>query len=322
MYFKKSSRTYLYILGVICIGIYFGTLQTQQYVEKFDDLIPTSDKQLESTATYDCEQYKAPASYKYDLALLLTTKNDSSILEEYIKHYIWQGVEHFYIIDNGSEDNTKEMLSGYINNGLVSYYYYPEKYKQIENYNKVYHLEARRDTKWLIVCDSDEYIYNRFKGFTIRNYLDGLDYNEVCAVTIPWKVFGSSGHSTQPWSIRTAFLWRKKDVGELSKSIVNTSLTCELNIHYGYYVPNTKIIESPNELALNHYAIMSKEYYIYVKMPRGSAARNNFRNLTYFNQYDFKEYYDEELKNLLLAKDVDNLAKDVFDRPAANFLIL
>jgi hypothetical protein len=45
---------------------------------------------------------------KYKLGMLCIIKNEEMIIKEWIKHYIWQGVQHFYIIDNESTDGTKK----------------------------------------------------------------------------------------------------------------------------------------------------------------------------------------------------------------------
>jgi hypothetical protein len=239
---------------------------------------------------------------KYTLSLLLICKNESMVIDEYIKHYKWQGVEHIYLIDNGSNDNMKEVLNPYINDGYISYYYLDERNQQIKHYNTVY-IEIRNQTKWLIVCDADEYIYNRNKEETILTYLNSIDYNTISAIELSWKMFGSSDYKTQPINnIRTSFVWRQKELHTLIKNIINTKFTDSLEIHSHKYNGGTRI-KDPPELALNHYAIMSEEYFKTVKVKRGAAdgaENNNIRDMNYFNAYDHKEEYDDELKNLTL----------------------
>ena len=89
-------------------------------------------------------------------------KNESIIIKEWINHYIEEGVEHFYLIDNGSTDDYYEKIKMY------------EKYftlvkdstrlpqgTQTYLYNKIYLQKIKSETKWLIICDIDEYIYAR-----------------------------------------------------------------------------------------------------------------------------------------------------------------
>ena len=44
------------------------------------------------------------------LCLLTMFKNESHIMKEFITHYLKQGVDHFIMIDNGSNDNYLEMF--------------------------------------------------------------------------------------------------------------------------------------------------------------------------------------------------------------------
>lgn len=240
---------------------------------------------------------------KFTLGLIAIVKNEDMVIDEWIKHYIWQGVDHFYIIDNGSTDKTRDKLYPYVNQGVVSYYYMPEKFNQTDHYNQVYIGKGAKDEcQWIIVCDVDEYIYNRIAGNTLKQYIWQAE-KEIASITIAWKMFGSSGHVRQPGSIRRAFVYRKKEIDQNFKSIINTAYTTSLGVHDHAHTTDTRIIRTPDELALNHYAIMSAEYFEKVKMKRGDVAFpefDNFRNWDYFKRYDFSEFIDNELYQLLM----------------------
>ncbi len=73
-------------------------------------------------------------------------------------------------------------------------------------------------------------------------------------------------------------------------------------IHYHNNNPQLYVMYNPVYLSLNHYAIMSKEYFTTVKMTRGDAggeSHDNFRDMNYFHNYDYKEVIDTELKYLV-----------------------
>ena len=44
-------------------------------------------------------------------------KNEAMNLKIWIDHYIWQGVNHIYIIDNNSDDGSIKIIEDLINNG-------------------------------------------------------------------------------------------------------------------------------------------------------------------------------------------------------------
>jgi hypothetical protein len=118
-------------------------------------------------------------------------------------------------------------------------------------------------------------------------------------------MYSSSGFITQPESIRKSFIWRRNSLDKDGKCIINTKYTNSLAIHYHNHddAPSENIdINNPPELKLNHYTIMSKEYFTKIKTNRGDAYDNSKkRDITYFESYDKSdsEVIDEDLKNLL-----------------------
>ena len=49
----------------------------------------------------------------YFLSIVAVFKNEAMGMEEWLNHYIMQGVEHFYLIDNGSTDGTAAIAESY-----------------------------------------------------------------------------------------------------------------------------------------------------------------------------------------------------------------
>lgn len=58
-----------------------------------------------------CLWGKAGISYMSNyLSICAVIKNEGPYLEEWIEFHRIQGVEHFYLYDNGSADQTKDIL--------------------------------------------------------------------------------------------------------------------------------------------------------------------------------------------------------------------
>ena len=244
------------------------------------------------------------SEYKWDLAVLCIMKNEEMILEEWFEHNIWQGVQYFYVIDNGSTDGTKDIVQKYVDKGLASYYYLEGEKRQMEFYNKIYNEKARAESRWLAVIDIDEFMYNRKKGKTVRDYLNTLDYNEVGGARIHAKAFGSSGHEKQPNKVRESFLWRQKFVANETswdwKTIANTKETEKIIVHQ--HETSKKVVKEPDEIVMNHYQIMSKEYFGNVKMTRGEPSGHPgalIRDWNYFKNRDHRDEMDDELVKLM-----------------------
>lgn len=71
---------------------------------------------------------------KYNLAIVAIIKNEGDYIEEWIRYHKLVGCEHFYIYNNDSTDNTVEILSPYVKQGLVTLIPCPGRGKQIPAY--------------------------------------------------------------------------------------------------------------------------------------------------------------------------------------------
>jgi hypothetical protein len=268
------------------------------------------------------------------LCLIAIFKNESNIMNEWIQHYLSEGVDKFLLIDNGSTDNYREILQPYITNNVVDLVVDSTRHKQTELYNK-YYLNKCKEYDWVIICDLDEFIYSRLGYKTINHFLATV-HPQVSQVCIPWKMFGSNGYNTldklQPNSVINAFNKRinyDKQTGfqgviiennkkyGLIKCIVRTNMLLNIGMHS--HTTNNSISATTNRrldnlsvnktfalidetilrasgLHLNHYAIQSLDWFIKVKSTRGDASTyENVRNLKYFNDYDINDIIDDEL---------------------------
>ena len=238
------------------------------------------------TAVPSHEPAETPAS-GYFLSTLSIVKNESMVIEEFIRHYKEQGVDHMHIINNGSSDNTSGLVLSF--GDFVTLYDLPEKHKQVEHYNNVY-SKIQHTTKWLAVVDVDEYMFATEESKTLRDVLANKPTSTNYVLN--WNMFGGSGHVHQPQCIRRSFVYRVRGTHENVKSIVSTKITSKLTIHN-----NTPSVPLEG-CQLNHYAIMSREYFEKVKMVRGDVhnpAVDNVRTWEYYKEYDAKDVVDYTL---------------------------
>jgi hypothetical protein len=234
---------------------------------------------------------------KHFLAIVAIFKNEKHILKEWIDHYLLEGVDHFYMIDNGSQDDYRVSIQSYVTAGYVEIIIDEEKYKQPEHYNKYFLRKIKQECEWVLVVDLDEFVYSRLHFETIAHYLRSLD-QMIAQIYIPWKEYGSSGHIQQPDGCVGNFIWRKKYSNNEShtKTIFRTRSVRQMWIHHCFLDPNAsakKEITSDGEpktntvpylariseailqrsfLHCNHYYGQSFEWYRQTKIPRGSAA--------------------------------------------------
>jgi glycosyltransferase involved in cell wall biosynthesis len=240
----------------------------------------------------------------YYLSLLAIFKNETTNLKIWLDHYLWQGVEHFYLVDNGSDDNPLSILQEYMDKGLVTYYYLPEKYKQVQYYQYMFdYNNMKQNTEWLIFCDLDEFFYgvNYKLSKEIKKIEDKYDY-----ILCDWKCFGSGGLITQPPDIRTAIVDCEKN-RSIPKYIVKPTAitnTSYIWVHclLHHTIPAERTLHDNLNIRINHYKIQSLEFFQKIKMTRGDVEhidKQHIRDMEYFKQNDFKESTDETLKNII-----------------------
>lgn len=239
----------------------------------------------------------------YYLTVMMIFKNEEMIIKEWIEHYLWQGVEHFYLIDNGSDDNYLEQIKTFIDDGYITIYNKPQKHQQVKHYNDVFN-EIKKDTEWLIVCDADEYFY--CPKTTLKDYIKKIDNDGVSCVMCNWNLFGSSGFEKQPESIRKSFIYKSNKLNKFTKYITKTDIVHRLDIHIMYPKTECSVITDNENIRLNHYQIMSKEYFEKIKMKRGDAVYsqkdNNYRTWSYFNNKDENTNILEDRTLAILVK--------------------
>ena len=252
-----------------------------------------------------------------ELCIVAIFKNEKHALKEWINHYLREGVDYFFLVDNGSTDGYD--LKGY--EDKVEVWINPKKHAQIELTN--HYLPKAKKYDWVLVVDLDEFMYARKGLKTIPEYLRTLPSN-VHEIQVPWKIFGSSGHIKQPKSIIQGFTKRQKYPDTLivsaigltsTKSIVRGSVLKEISIHTHKnthkQLPNGKMVDTTIQpihekllkkscLHLNHYRIQSWDWFSKVKIPRGDAYGKHddfLRNKDYFKHGDKNDIADTELKH-------------------------
>lgn len=238
--------------------------------------------------------------YPYRLSVLAIFKNEAFNMKVWIEHYLWMGVDHFFLIDNGSTDGSQQVLRPFIEKGIVSVFFMPEKWKQTEHYQYVYKNFIINKSQWVIVADLDEfwYVYRS----TIRREL--CNFQQYHVITSHWRWFGYDGNIQHPKDIRTTNLHRKKELQKDTKYIFQTKHVQPEQLWIHNVIGKVdKRIDASHTFRLNHYILQSREYFETVKMTRGAAdsLQHEFvRNEEYFNLANADtDFLDTDLKEMV-----------------------
>ena len=266
----------------------------------------------------------------YKLSIISMFKNESSIIKQWIEHYLDEGVEHFYLIDNGSTDDYNSQIKDYMNyiTLIIDPYRKPINTQNIL-INKYFLDKIKKESEWVIICDIDEYIFNINSNKNIYDYLKTLD--NISKVILPWKCF--AGHKNKniiPDDICLSLFARTNEIKYgnnyfkygFSKSIIKTEDLIKLEVHNSSINDESKIklLNISDELHLNHYQLISEMYYKTIKCVRGGGQSSHT------NKYTMDFYYNENNRclkvedNLLKNKKIHQIQKSESKNPESNNL--
>ena len=255
----------------------------------------------------------SPEKYQHKLSIMAIFKNETMNLKIWLDHYLWQGVEHFYLIDNDSNDNPLNILQEYIDKGIVTYYFKPEKYQQPQHYRNVFDIEKLKEkTKWLCICDLDEFFFG-----TEEKLVSAInEFNEYDVIYTNSFFYGSDNLIVHPHDIRTSIIHRQEDIANGIKYIFKTSCindSSEIWIHWLVHSGSLqkKILSTETfdnkKIRLNHYIVQSLEYYQNVKMTRGdvSVPQNEYiRTMKVFDDYIKNAIIRDDTLKLIIENDL------------------
>lgn len=256
----------------------------------------------------------------YKLSVAAIFKNEAFNLKEWVDHYIHHGVEHFYLVNDNSSDEFLDILTPYINSGIITLYDSDVgkfSNRQQAMYDK-YILTNVKNSEWTIICDLDEFIYSP-KDINILNIIN--KYKEYDILYLNWAIFGTNGNVDHPESIVKTCTKRIEYNGKIyalcggsynlvdscsRKYIINNKANLSgLWVHdpVGSYtsinVSYMGALKNDCDLIMNHYITQSKEFWEKVKMTRGDVNNHhpdNARDWTYFNYLDIGDIDDLRLK--------------------------
>lgn len=210
---------------------------------------------------------------QYKLGVFLRTFNEGLYVQEFIAFHMASGVEHFYIYDNSSLDNTVEQLQPFIARGIVTLVEWPGKPPSPEADIHCMNTYGH-ECEWIMCIDADEFVFTT-DGRSLPEFL--ADFGDVPAVTVTMKYFGSSWHKErQPGLIIENYCLANPAMDIGIKSIVRPRrITGYGNSHYWHYDKGFAVNElretvygpqslkpSATKVRLNHYVHKSLEEFL------------------------------------------------------------
>ncbi len=238
------------------------------------------------------EEEEAKIDYKYFLSVVTIVRDENPYLEEWIRYHIEEiGVEHFYIYDNESAVPVKDYLESvnfkYLDNCTIIDFPTTE-WSQQDSHNQFLNTYGKKETKWFIGIDPDEYVLIKDKSKTLIEFLK--EHSDYSAIKCIWKHYNANGHekkANEPDMVRFTQETDWDDYKHGGKMFAQSNRISR----FGSYIPlirmESKVAEFENKeltvdfMQLNHYYTRSYEEWV-EKIKRGSSNPNFRRKLSDF----------------------------------------
>ena len=189
----------------------------------------------------------------YYLSIGAVTRNEAAYIEEWIEFHLLQGVEHFFILDNESTDDTLKILQRYANEGIVTLGITKEHPCQRAAYNEIL-FRYKMLSKWIAFIDVDEFLYSP-TGENLRNLLKPL--RSYAGLAVHWKIFGSSDFKYKnPGLVIERFRHCAPEVNGHVKSIMQSAKTIEMDADPHTFIAVGQIIDENKKVQERHYAVV------------------------------------------------------------------
>jgi hypothetical protein len=207
------------------------------------------------------------------LSMCTIYRDQAPLLREWIEFHRLVGVERFFLYNNSSQDEHREVLAPYVREGLVVIHDWPVEFPPalVTAFNHCL-AEHGDESRWIAFLDLDEYLFSP----TLEPLPAVLPaYERHAGVGAVSLQFGTSGHVTQPPGLiieNFLYRWHPPEMSAV-KSIVDPTRTerCR-NAHWFLHPQGLPVDEqhhpleewrSPapsfEKLQINHYVYMSRE---------------------------------------------------------------
>lgn len=211
-------------------------------------------------------------------AVILMFRNEADILPECLYHWHVLGVRNFYLIDNGSDDESDMIVQWFesLSGSKVTYKYTDRKdFPQAEFINRYKNKALADGCDWIFPADADEFLRIPEQYSTIQDYLN----------------------TVEPETFFVAYQIRYKDIflkdSNLSKwhepqRKVFGKFPANWQISYGNHIASTGNMIELDDIWYDHYPIRSyKQFHEKVTNYMEVLSNNpDFKNHPHVQNYE------------------------------------
>ena len=233
------------------------------------------------------------------LAVCGVYQDEAPYLREWIEFHRLVGVERFFLYDNLSRDEHREVLAPYVESGIVSLHDWPDSPLDQRGVYDACLAGHREDARWIAFIDIDEFLFSP-AGDGVADAL--RDFEHWPGVGVNWAMFSYGGHRTAPAGLVIEnYRFRDSAHNGLVKCIVDPlrTLRC-VSAHAFAYDHGLSVDENQwpiagpqtkstsfERLRINHYASRAEE-----DLRRKSTRQQGWMHLRRWRRRDLEGKLD------------------------------
>jgi Glycosyltransferase family 92 len=231
---------------------------------------------------------------QYYLVACAIFQDEAFFLKEWIEYHKLIGVEHFYLYNNQSTDNYREILQPYVKEGLVDLIEWDVKTNNQTEYLELLQKPAYKQalnlikgkTTWAAFIDLDEFLvpmHHQNLQTLLKNY------EEFGGLAINWQLFGTSGLQNLPENglLIEHLTWKAHPLRPLNQfikfivqpqTVVSVHDPHDFDFQEGAFAVNSNKNPLANHargqpvildtICINHYWFGTLDWFLHHKIPR------------------------------------------------------
>jgi Glycosyltransferase family 92 len=249
---------------------------------------------------------------RHELAVAAIFREEAPFLDEWLTFHAGIGVGHFYLYNNFSTDEFRDVLGPWIARGMVTLTEWPVEVGQLPAYRHCVR-HAGDTARWIAFIDIDEFLFSPTQR-DIRPIL--ADYRDLPGLIVYSPYFGASGHRTRPAGAVVEAYTRRAPLTHVSaKTIANPRWIYRIrNVHvFKYWAGDALDTDRKplihgragalDRLRLNHYWSRSLQD-LDTKIRRGDASSAADRRLQWHLEYEAKLNAEEDRTILPISRSI------------------
>jgi hypothetical protein len=207
---------------------------------------------------------------------MIRVKDEARFLPEWLAYHCNIGVEHVFIYDNNSSDETEAIIDPFVTRGLATYIKWPAMPASPSSHLD-FLVRFGCEAEWVAFFDADEFLFEQAPGLLLSLLRRS---HKQPAVAFNYRYFGSSAHEVIPDGL-----------------VIENFNRADENLDF-----HVKVVARPK--AIRHYRNPHNFYYRagrFARTPTGRRVRGSFskpdnRAALVLHHYVYRSRADYERK--------------------------